>query len=118
MLYLSSLLFATMILRPQYCMSCVFAVYSVNDVQVKIVINKNPREVVLIVLIIPIVELVALIIPVVYPIIIVIIIMVTLTIQLNTISIVTTVTLLILQLWHFFYSSEGADAEAAPTILN
>ena len=35
-LYLSSLLFATMILRPQYCMSCVFAVYSVNDVQVKL----------------------------------------------------------------------------------
>ena len=113
------LLFATMILRPHYCMSCVFAVYSVNDVQVKWVINKNPREVVLIVLIIPIVELVALIIPVVYPIIVIlIIIMVTLTIQLNTISTVTTVTLLILQLWHFFYSSEGADAETAPTIPN
>ena len=116
------LLFATMILRPQYCMSCVFAVYSVNDVQVKWVINKNPREVVLIVLIIPIVFIVALIIPVVYPIIIVILIititMVTLTIQLNTISTVTTVTLLIIQLWHFFYSSEGADAETAPTIPN
>ena len=68
-------------------------------------------------MIIPIVELVALIIPVVYPIITVIITMVTLTIQLNTISTVTTVTLLIIQLWHFFYSSEGADAEAAPTIL-
>ena len=49
-----------------------------------------PKEVVLIVLIIPIVFIVALIIPVVYPIIIV-----TLTIQLNTISTVTTVTLLI-----------------------
>ena len=82
--------------------------------------NKNPREVVLIVLIIPIVSIVALIIPVVYPIIVivtVIITMVTLTIQLNTISTVTTVTLLMLQLWHFFYSSEGADAERAPTIL-
>ena len=44
--------------------------------------------------------------------------MVTLTIQLNTISTVTTVTLLILQLWHFFYSSEGADAETAPIIPN
>ena len=33
------LLFATMILRPQYCMSCVFAVYSVNDVQVKLSIR-------------------------------------------------------------------------------
>ena len=31
--------FATMILRPQYCMSCVFAVYSVNDVQVKLSIR-------------------------------------------------------------------------------
>ena len=41
------LLFATMLLRPQYCMLYVFAVYSVNDVQVKFVINKNPREVVL-----------------------------------------------------------------------
>ena len=113
------LLFATMLLRPHYCMSCVFAVYSVNDVQVKWVINKNPREVVLIVLIIPIVELVALIIPLVYPITIVTFItMVIVTIQLNTISTVTTVTLLILQLWHFFYSSEWADAETAPTIPN
>ena len=33
------LLFATMILRPQYCMSCVFAVYSVNDVPVKLSIR-------------------------------------------------------------------------------
>ena len=33
------LLFATMILRPQYCMSCVFAVYSINDVQVKLSIR-------------------------------------------------------------------------------
>ena len=99
---------------------CVFAVYSVNDIQVKFIINKNPREVVLIVLIIPIVFIVALIIPVVYPITIIILIitMVTLTIQLNTISTVTTVTLLIIQLWHFFYSSEGADAERAPTIPN
>ena len=31
--------FVTMILRPQYCMSCVFAVYSVNDIQVKISIR-------------------------------------------------------------------------------
>ena len=38
-LCLSSLLFATMILRPQYCMSCVFAVYSVNDAQVKLSIR-------------------------------------------------------------------------------
>ena len=38
-LCLSSLLFATMILRPHYCMSCVFAVYSVNDVQVKLSIR-------------------------------------------------------------------------------
>ena len=69
-------------------------------------------------MIIPIVDLVALIIPVVYPIIVTVIItMVTLTIQLNTISTVTTVILLTLQLWHFFYSSEGADAETAPTIL-
>ena len=68
------------------CM-CVFAVYSINDNQVKWVINKNPREVVIIVLIIPIVDSVALIIPVVYP-----IIKVTVTIQLNTISTVTTVT--------------------------
>ena len=30
------LLFATMILRPQYCMSCVFVISSVNDVQVKL----------------------------------------------------------------------------------
>ena len=58
--------------------------------------NKNPREVVLIVLIIPIVFIVALIIPVVYPIIkVTFITMVTLTIQLNTISTVTIVTLLI-----------------------
>ena len=64
--------------------------------------NKNSREVVLIVLIIPIVFIVALIIPVVNP--IIIIIMVTLTIQLNTISTVTTVILLIIQLWHFHYS--------------
>ena len=95
------------------CICCLFGQWCSSED-----INKNSREVVLIVLIIPIVELVALIIPVVYPIIIVIIIMVTLTIQLNTISIVTTVTLLILQLWHFFYSSEGADAETAPTIPN
>ena len=33
------LLFATTILRSQYCMSCVFAVYSVNDVQVKLSIR-------------------------------------------------------------------------------
>ena len=31
------LLFATMILRPHYCMLCVFAVYSVNDIQVKFI---------------------------------------------------------------------------------
>ena len=99
------------------CICCLFGQWCSSEV-----INKNPREVVLIVLIIPIVELVALIIPVVYPItiftVILIIIMVTLTIQLNTISTVTTVTLLIIQLWHFFYSSEGADAETAPTIPN
>ena len=97
------------------CICCLFGQwYSSED------INKNPREVVLIVLIIPIVELVVLIIPVVNPVTIVtvIITMVTLTIQLNTISTVTTVILLILQLWHFFYSSEGADAETAPTIPN
>ena len=93
------------------CICCLFGQWCSSEV-----INKNPREVVLIVLIIPIVELVALISPVVYP--ITIIIMVTLTIQLNTISTVTTVILLILQLWHFCYSSEGADAETAPTILN
>ena len=38
-LCLSSLQFATTILRPQYCMSCVFAVYSVNDAQVKLSIR-------------------------------------------------------------------------------
>ena len=99
------------------CICCLFGQWCSSEV-----INKNSREVVLIVLIIPIVELVALIIPVVYPItiftVILIIIMVTLTIQLNTISTVTTVTLLIIQLWHFFYSSEGADAETSPTIPN
>ena len=31
--------FATTILRPQYCMSYVFAVYSVNDAQVKLSIR-------------------------------------------------------------------------------
>ena len=93
------------------CICCLFGQWCSSEV-----INNNPREVVLIVLIIPIVELVALIIPVVYPIIITT--MVTFTIQLNTISTVTTVTLLILELWHFCYSSEGADAEAAPTIPN
>ena len=38
-LCLLSLLFATTILRSQYCMSCVFAVYSVNDIQVKLSIR-------------------------------------------------------------------------------
>ena len=95
------------------CICCLFGQWCSSEV-----INKNPREVVLIVLIIPIVELVALIIPVVYPVTSLILVMVTLTIQLNTISTVTTVTLLILQLWHFYYSSEGADAERAPTIPN
>ena len=33
------ILFATMILRPQYCMLCVFAVYSVNDNQLKLSIR-------------------------------------------------------------------------------
>ena len=96
------------------CICCLFGQWYSSEV-----INKNPREVVLIVLIIPIVFIVALIIPLVYPIIVTVIItMVTLTIQLNTISTVTTVTLLVIQLWHFFYSSEGADAETAPTIPN
>ena len=96
------------------CICCLFGQWCSSEV-----INKNPREVVIILLIIPIVELVALIIPVVNPITIVTFItMVTLTIQLNTMSTVTTVTLLIIQLWHFFYSSEGADAETAPTIPN
>ena len=96
------------------CICCLFDQWCSSEVS-----NNNPREVVLIVLIIPIVFIVALIIPVVYPIIVILIItMVTLTIQLNTISTVTTVTLLIIQLWHFFYSSEGADAETAPTIPN
>ena len=94
------------------CICCLFGQWCSSED-----INKNPREVVLIVLIIPIVELVALIIPVVNPITIVTFItMVTLTIQLNTISTVTIVTLLIIQLWHFFYSSEGADAETVPNI--